>query len=120
MNKTEMIDLNVKALLGKMNAEKNRHWGNTVTRVVIDSILVNSYGEYEDGATITCSSIADAVRELDNVMLSGSPDCTMTTFVKVYETIHDADKDKFVEHLAHEWPVDTFKRFANGEGVPAA
>lgn len=119
MNKAEMVDLNVKALLGKMNAEKNKRWGNTITRVVIDSTLINSYGEYEDGATITCSSIADAVRELDNLTLSGSPDCTMATTVKVYETIRDADKDIFVEHLAHEWPMETFKRFANGEGVPA-
>lgn len=119
MNKIEMIDLNVKTLLDKMNADKNKCWGNTITRVVIDSTLTNSYGEFEDGATITCASVDEAVHELDNLRLSGSPDCTMTTIVKVYETIHNLDSNEYVEHLAHEWPIDTFKKFANGEGVPA-
>lgn len=120
MNKIEMIEKHTADILEQMNSDKNKCWGNIITKVVIDSTLINSYGEFEDGATITCASVDEAVRELDNLRLSGSPDCTMTTIVKVYETIHNLDTNEYVEHLAHEWPIDIFKKFANGEGVPAS
>ena len=120
MNKIEMIEKHTANILEQMNSDKTKHWGNTIVKVVIDSALINSYREFEDGAIITCASVDEAVRELDNLRLSGSPDCTMTTIVKVYETIHNLDTNEYVEHLAHEWPIGIFKKFANGEGVPAA
>lgn len=119
MTKMEMIEKRTANILKQMNSDKTKNWGNSITKVVIDSILVNSYGEYEDGSTITCQSVEDAVKELDNIRLSGSPDCTMTTVVKVYETIHNLDNDMYEEHVAHEWPIETFLKFANREGVPA-
>ena len=47
MNKIEMIEKHTANILEQMNSDKTKHWENTISKVVIDSILINSYGEFE-------------------------------------------------------------------------
>ena len=54
-----------------------------VIKVVIDSYLVNSFGELEDSKTWEFNSVEEATESKD-IKLSGSPDCTMNATYKIF------------------------------------
>ena len=53
-------------------------------KIELSAQLVNSFGDYEDGWSKTCTSVKEAVEALDECVLSGSPDCEMQSSFKLY------------------------------------
>ncbi|MBO7715742.1 MAG: hypothetical protein J6S85_19425 [Methanobrevibacter sp.] len=54
-------------------------------KIELSCQIINSWGEYEDGAYKEVDNIADALRFMDNCRLSGSPDCTWSSHYTMYE-----------------------------------
>jgi hypothetical protein len=53
-------------------------------KIKLEALLYNSCGECENGWYAEADSVSDAIKKLEDVSLSGSPDCEMTTDFELY------------------------------------
>lgn len=61
-------------------------------KIELSAELINSWGEYENGAYHESFNIADALRFMDNCRLSGSPDCSWISHYTMYENGKETSK----------------------------
>lgn len=116
MKNLNEINSKIKTMLDAWSKDPSHYYGNTVTKWVVVSILIDSYGECQgiDEVALDGSTPVKAVlKAAEDVTISGTPDCDTITDIVQYISVYDRDDNKYHEKASAKWSYEEFKEFAN-------